>query len=79
MILKQIFNFWKNWNCKRLFYKAIIWQIIGITWISLFTYFWFGNLSSSIIFSIIVMIISVFIYVLYEMIWNKLSKKNEKN
>ncbi len=64
---------------KRLFYKAIIWQIIGITWISLFTYFWFGNLSSSIIFSIIVMIISVFIYVLYEITWNKLSKKNEKD
>jgi len=64
---------------KRLFYKAIIWQIIGITWISLFTYLWFGNLSSSIIFSIIVMIISVFIYVLYEIIWNKLSKKNEKD
>ena len=64
---------------KRLFYKAIIWQIIGITWISLFTYFWFGNLSSSIIFSIIVMIISVFIYVLYEIIWNKLPKENEKD
>ena len=64
---------------KRLFYKAIIWQIIGITWISLFTYLWFGNLGSSIIFSIIVMIISVFIYVLYEIIWNKLSKKNEKD
>ena len=66
-------------NKKELFYKAIIWQIIGITWISLFTYLWFGNLSSSIIFSIIVMIISVFIYVLYEIIWNKLSKKNEKD
>ena len=64
---------------KRLFYKAIIWQIIGITWISLFTYFWFGNLSSSIIFSIIVMIISIFIYVLYEIIWNKLPKENEKD
>tara|TARA_X000001036_G_scaffold355730_1_gene337606 strand:- start:165 stop:368 length:204 start_codon:yes stop_codon:yes gene_type:complete len=64
---------------KKLFYKAIIWQIIGITWISLFSYFWFGSLSRSIIFSIIVMIISVFIYVLYEIIWNKLSNKNEKN
>ena len=64
---------------KRLFYKAIIWQIIGIVWISLFSYFWFGNLSRSIVFSVIVMIISVFIYVLYEVIWNKLSKKNEKN
>ena len=38
---------------KKLFYKAIIWQIIGITWISLFSYFWFGSLSRSIIFSII--------------------------
>ena len=64
---------------KILFYKAIIWQIIGIVWISLFSYFWFGNLSRSIVFSVIVMIISVFIYVLYEVIWNKLSKINEKD
>ena len=64
---------------KKLFYKAIIWQIIGIIWISLFSYYWFGSLSRSIVFSVIVMIISVFIYVLYEVIWNKLSTKNEKN
>ena len=64
---------------KKLFYKAIIWQIIGIIWISLFSYYWFGSLSRSIVFSVIVMIISVFIYVLYEIIWNKLSNKNEKN
>ena len=64
---------------KKLFYKAIIWQIIGIIWISLFSYYWFGSLSRSIVFSVIVMIISVFIYVIYEVIWNKLSTKNEKN
>jgi len=64
---------------KKLFYKAIIWQIIGIIWISLLSYFWFGNWMRSISFSIIVMIISVFIYVLYEVIWIKLSKKYEKN
>ena len=64
---------------KKLFYKAIIWQIIGIIWISLFSYYWFGSLSRSIVFSVIVMIISVFIYVLYEVIWNKLSTKNENN
>jgi len=64
---------------KKLFYKAVIWQLIGIVWISIFSYFWFGNWSRSIIFSIIVTIISVFIYVLYEVIWIKLSKKYEKN
>ena len=64
---------------KRLFYKAIIWQIIGIIWIQLLSYFWFGNWIKSISFSIVVMIISVFIYVLYEVVWNKLSKKYEKN
>ena len=64
---------------KKLFYKAIIWQIIGIIWISLFSYYWFGSLSRSIVFSVIVMIISVFIYELYKVIWNKLSTKNEKN
>ena len=64
---------------KILFYKAIIWQIIGLVWISLLSYFWFGSWSKSVLFSIIVMIISVFIYVLYEVIWSKIIKKYEKN
>ena len=64
---------------KRLFYKAIIWQIIGIIWISILSYIWFGDWIRSIGFSIAVMIISIFIYVLYEVVWNKLTKNNEKN
>ena len=64
---------------KILFYKAIIWQIIGLVWISLLSYFWFGSWNKSVLFSIVVMIISVFIYVLYEVIWNKTIKKYEKN
>ena len=64
---------------KLLFYKAIIWQIIGLIWISLLSYFWFGSWSKSILFSIVVMIISIFIYVLYEVVWNKIIKKYEKN
>ena len=64
---------------KLLFYKAIIWQIIGLIWISLLSYFWFGSLGKSIVFSIVVMIISIFIYVLYEVVWNKIIKKYEKN
>ena len=64
---------------KLLFYKAIIWQIIGLIWISLLSYFWFGSWSKSILFSIVVMVISVFIYVLYEVVWNKIIKKYEKN
>ena len=64
---------------KILFYKAIIWQIIGLVWISILSYFWFGSWSKSVLFSIVVMIISVFIYVLYEVIWNKIIKKYEKN
>ena len=63
---------------KMLFYKAIIWQIIGLVWISLFSYFWFGSWSKSVLFSIIVMIISVFVYVLYEVIWNKIIKNIKK-
>jgi hypothetical protein len=27
----------------------------------------------------VIMIISIFIYVLYEVVWNKLTKNNEKN
>ena len=64
---------------KKLFYKAIIWQIVGIVWISLLSYVWFGDWIRSIGFSIVVMIISIFIYVLYEVVWNKLSIKYEKD
>ena len=60
---------------KLLFYKAIIWQIIGLIWISLFSYFWFGNWGKSILFSIVVMVIGIFIYVLYEVVWNKIINK----
>ena len=60
---------------KLLFYKAIIWQIIGLIWISLLSYFWFGNWNKSVFFSIVVMIISIFIYVLYEVVWNKIINK----
>ena len=64
---------------KLLFYKTIIWQIIGLIWISLLSFFWFGNWNKSILFSFVVMIISIFIYVLYEVVWNKIIKKYEKN
>ena len=63
---------------KILFYKAIIWQIIGLVGIYLFSDPWFGSWSKSVLFSIIVMIISVFVYVLYEVIWNKIIKKYKK-
>ena len=63
---------------KRLFYKAIIWQIIGIIWISILSYIWFGDWIRSVGFSIVIMIISIFIYVLYEVVWNKLTKNNRK-
>ena len=64
---------------KLLFYKAIIWQIIGLIWISLLSYLWFGSWTKSILFSIVVMVISIFIYVLYEVVWSKITKKYEKN
>ena len=57
---------------KMLFYKAIIWQIVGIVWITIFSYMWFGNWNKSFLFSFIVMIVSIFVYVIYEIIWEKL-------
>ena len=57
---------------KMLFYKAIIWQIVGIIWITIFSYLWFGNWNKSFLFSFIVMIVSIFVYVIYEIIWEKL-------
>ena len=59
---------------KLLFYKAIIWQIIGLIWISLLSYFWFGNWDKSVLFSFVVIVIGIFIYVLYEVLWDKITK-----
>ena len=66
-------------NKKKLFYKAIIWNIIGLVITSIFSFLWFGNWIQSLSFSLVLIIISIFTYVLYEIVWNKLSKKNEKN
>ena len=66
-------------NKKKLFYKAIIWNIIGLVVTSIFSFLWFGNWIQSLSFSLVLIIISIFTYVLYEIVWNKLSKKNEKN
>ena len=64
---------------RKLFYKAIIWNIIGLVITSIISFLWFGNWIQSLSFSLILIIISIFTYVLYEIVWNKLSKKNEKN
>ena len=64
---------------KKLFYKAILWNIIGLVMTSIISYLWFGNWIQSLSFSLVLIIISIFTYVLYEIVWNKLSKKNEKN
>ena len=56
---------------KRLFYKSIIWQLIGLTWISLLSYLWFGDWIRSLSFSMVVLVVSIFIYVLYEVVWEK--------
>ena len=66
-------------NKLQLFYKAIIWNIFGFFMTSIITYLWFGNWIQSLSFSLILIIISIFTYVFYELVWNKLTKKNEKN
>jgi hypothetical protein len=64
---------------KKLFYKAIVWNILGFFTTSIVSYLWFGNWIQSLGFSIILIILSIFTYVLYELVWNKLTKKNEQN
>ena len=64
---------------KKLFYKAIVWNILGFFTTSIVSYLWFGNWIQSLGFSIILIILSIFTYVLYELVWNKFTKKNEKN
>ena len=66
-------------SSRKLFYKAIIWNILGFFTTSIVSYLWFGNWIQSLGFSIILIILSIFTYVLYELVWNKLKKKNEEN
>ena len=61
-------------NKKELFYKAIIWQIIGLLWISVLSYVWFGSWMRTLTFSIVVVIVSVVAYILYELAWSKITK-----
>ena len=61
-------------NKKELFYKAIVWQIIGFLWISILSNVWFGSWMRSLTFSVVVVIVSVFVYILYELAWNKIIK-----
>ena len=61
-------------NKKELFYKAIIWQIIGLSWISILSYIWFGSWLRSLTFSLVVVIVSIFVYILYELAWIKFIK-----
>ena len=60
---------------KILFYKAIVWNLIGLIMTTLLSYLWFGNWLQSLSFSLTTIIISVFTYVLYELVWNKFIKK----
>ena len=57
-------------NRKELFYKAIIWQIIGLSWISILSYVWFGSWLRSLSFSLVVVIVSIFIYILFALIFS---------
>ena len=62
---------------KKLFFKSIIWQIIGMIWISLLTYLWFGNWIQSLGFTTVVVVVSIFAYVIYEMLWEKFTKNKK--
>ena len=64
-------------NKKELLYKAIIWQIIGFLWISILSYVWFDSWMRSLTFSLVVVIVSIFVYILYELAWNKIIKNKE--
>ena len=62
-----------------LFYKAIIWNVFGFFMTSILSYLWFDDWIQSLSFSLFLVITSIFTYVLYELVWNKFIKKNEKN
>ena len=64
---------------KVLFLKAIIWNIFGLIMTIILSYLWFGSWAQSLSFSLTAVILSIFTYVLYELVWNKFIKKNEKD
>jgi len=66
-------------NKQKLFYKAIIWNVLGFFMTGILSYLWFDDWIRSLSFSLFLVIISIFTYILYELIWNKFIKKNEKN
>ena len=59
---------------KILFYKAILWNLIGLIMTTLLSYLWFGNWIQSLGFTTVVVIVSIFAYVFYEMLWEKFTK-----
>ena len=63
---------------KKYFYKSIIWQAIGFIWISVLSFIGFGSWINSLSFSIVVLVVSIFMYVIYEKLWDKFFK-NRKN
>ena len=58
-----------------MFYKSIIWQAIGFIWISILSFVWFGNWINSLSFTMVVLVVSTFMYVIYENLWNRFFKK----
>jgi len=60
---------------KVLFLKAIIWNIFGLIMTIILSYLWFGSWAQSLSFSLTAVILSIFTYVLYELLWNKFIKK----
>jgi len=60
---------------KILFLKAIIWNIFGLIMTIILSYLWFGSWAQSLSFSLTAVILSIFTYVLYELLWNKFIKK----
>jgi len=60
---------------KILFFNAIIWNIFGLVMTIILSYLWFSSWVQSLSFSFTVVILSIFTYVLYELLWNKFIKK----
>ena len=46
-------------------------------WISLLSYLWFGNWIRSLGFTSVVVIVSIFAYVLYEQLWERFTKNKK--
>jgi len=54
---------------KKIILKTILYRMIVMIFITLFTYAWFGNLSSATTYTVVTAVFSTIFYYMYDVFW----------